>query len=472
MKRLFIYFVLMLATITSVFAQIPQTFSYQAIVRDTENKIVANKQVYVYIYILQGSDEGSEIYSENHVVTTNQNGLMTLELGGGKTAYDFSSIDWSKAPYFVKTVTNVDGKLITGITPLLAVPYALYAAKAGNVEIDLSDYAKKSDIPEAVDLSEYAKSADIESNYATKTDLNAYTTTIDLLSTYVEKSEMTRYCSKDQIYAMLENFFIKFGIDDGSIKGEFSISETQKVYFSKGNLQYRASSHSWRFAENQWDIIGEDNENISSSYSGWIDLFGYGTSGFNGKYPYTTSTNANSYPNSNIAGTNYDWGVYNVFNNAIGQWRTLTNQEWSYLLDRKSGQLYSIGTVNGVYGLILLPDEWDIQSSENFTPQADNWDTNNYSQDEWERMQSNGSVFLPVAGFRTGTEFKFYSDASNKNYYGYYWCSTTYPDHSDPIYYFSFSFTKKSKYITRPISIGYGRDCYYGRSVRLVRDAD
>ncbi|MBO7125578.1 MAG: hypothetical protein J6V74_07040, partial [Bacteroidales bacterium] len=117
MKRLFIYFVLMLATITSVFAQIPQTFSYQAIVRDTENKIVANKQVYVYIYILQGSDEGSEIYSENHVVTTNQNGLMTLELGGGKTAYDFSSIDWSKAPYFVKTVTNVDGKLITGITP-------------------------------------------------------------------------------------------------------------------------------------------------------------------------------------------------------------------------------------------------------------------------------------------------------------------------------------------------------------------
>lgn len=156
MKRIFICFAMMLVAILSAFAQIPQTFSYQAIVRDAENKIVANKQVYVYIYILQGSDEGAEIYSENHVVTTNSNGLMTLELGGGKTAYDFSSIDWSKAPYFVKTVTNVDGKLITGVTPLLAVPYALYAVKAGGLDDESNEYVKKND------LNDYYKKTDVD----------------------------------------------------------------------------------------------------------------------------------------------------------------------------------------------------------------------------------------------------------------------------------------------------------------------
>ena len=82
----------------------------------------------------------------------------------------------------------------------------------------------------------------------------------------------------------------------------FSVSRGMTVYFSPGNLQWSATgthaisgggtaSGTWRFAEHQWDIIGEDNQNISSSYRGWIDLFGWGTSGYNSKYPYMTSTN-------------------------------------------------------------------------------------------------------------------------------------------------------------------------------------
>lgn len=47
----------------------------------------------------------------------------------------------------------------------------------------------------------------------------------------------------------------------------------KKVYFSKGNLQYKASTNTWRFAENQYDMLGTNNAKISSSYSGWIDLF-------------------------------------------------------------------------------------------------------------------------------------------------------------------------------------------------------
>ena len=84
---------------------------------------------------------------------------------------------------------------------------------------------------------------------------------------------------------------------EGALSGVFSVSDTKQVQFSQGNLQYQASTNTWRFAENQWDyvgtqipdqyghaggtVIGSDNSNISQTYSGWIDLFGWGTSGWN-----------------------------------------------------------------------------------------------------------------------------------------------------------------------------------------------
>ncbi|MBQ3676229.1 MAG: hypothetical protein II926_02525, partial [Bacteroidales bacterium] len=175
---------------------------------------MAEKAITVNVQILQGIDEGTEVYAETHEVTTNANGLMTFELGS-KNAEDFAKIDWSNAPYFVKTVAEFDGKYISGVTPLLAVPYALYAAKT-----DLSGYYSK----EEVDA---------------------------LLAALESKIENGNENSND----------------NGAIKAAFSVSADKKVYFSKGNLQYQASTGTWRFAENQYDIIGEDNANISSTYS-------------------------------------------------------------------------------------------------------------------------------------------------------------------------------------------------------------
>ena len=82
---------------------------------------------------------------------------------------------------------------------------------------------------------------------------------------------------------------------EGTINGIFSVSQNKMVKFSQGNLQYQASTKTWRFAEHQWDIIGKNNMYISKKYSGWIDLFGWSTSGFKGKNPYMTNTNSNSY---------------------------------------------------------------------------------------------------------------------------------------------------------------------------------
>ena len=72
----------------------------------------------------------------------------------------------------------------------------------------------------------------------------------------------------------------------GAINGLFSVSASQQVYFSQGNLQYKASTNTWKFAENQWDMIGSENSNISENYVGWIYLFGWGTSGWNSGNTY------------------------------------------------------------------------------------------------------------------------------------------------------------------------------------------
>ena len=117
------------------------------------------------------------------------------------------------------------------------------------------------------------------------------------------------------------------------LNGIFSVGKYSKVYFSQGNLQYRATTDTWRFAENQWDYIGEGNKNISYKYDGWIDLFGYGTSGYDYKYkPYTLKISDNDGLDEDITGTNYDWGVYNAISNGgkeAGISRVLSKREWN-----------------------------------------------------------------------------------------------------------------------------------------------
>ena len=226
------------------------------------------------------------------------------------------------------------------------------------------------------------------------------------------------------IYGEAEVFKTK-QIPTGTIVGLFSISNSKQVYFSQGNLQYQASTGTWRFAENQYDIIGDDNANISSTNSGWIDLFGWGTSGYNGKNPYMTSTDYSDYGDgyNDIAGTNYDWGVYNKISNGgnqAGQWRTLTQSEWSYVISNRTDARYLRGTatVNGVKGLILLPDNWTLPTGVTFTYGEDGWWQNTYSASEWSKMEANGAVFLPAAGSRDGTS------GYRVGTYGYYWSSS------------------------------------------------
>ena len=118
------------------FAQAPQKMSYQAVIRDATNALVANQTVGMQVSILQGSASGTAVYVETHNATTNINGLVSIEIGGGTlVSGSFSTINWGNGPFFIKTETDPAGGTnytITGTTQLLSVPYAMYAASSGS----------------------------------------------------------------------------------------------------------------------------------------------------------------------------------------------------------------------------------------------------------------------------------------------------------------------------------------------------
>jgi len=234
--------------------------------------------------------------------------------------------------------------------------------------------------------------------------------------------------------------------------GVFSVSATKKVNFSKGNLQYQASTKTWRFAEHQWDMIGDANKIISPSYSGWIDLFGWGT----GNNPTKSSTSSSDYSSFS------DWGNNTISNGGGKNWFTLTKDEWVYVFDTRStssGIRYAKATVNGVKGVILLPDTWNSSnySLSNTNKSDASFRSNRISQSDWtSKLEANGAVFLPAAGWRGGTS------VGDVGSYGYYWSATYYDSGRASYVYFSDGFLNADAW-------GYRQ---YGRSVRLVSVAE
>ena len=153
MKKLILFLFIAVVTVTSAFAQAPQKFTYQAVVRDAGNNPVANHSVSVRLSILQGDANGVAVYVETQAVTTNANGLMSLSVGDGTVVGgSIAAIDWSNGPYFLKTETDPTGGTnytIVGSQQLLSVPYALYAGNStGGFSGDYNDLINTPQIPE------------------------------------------------------------------------------------------------------------------------------------------------------------------------------------------------------------------------------------------------------------------------------------------------------------------------------------
>lgn len=270
----------------------------------------------------------------------------------------------------------------------------------------------------------------------------------------------------------------------GGLPGLFSINaHGDQVCFAQGNLQYLASSDTWRFALNQYDCAGSKNTNIAADYNDWIDLFGWGTSGYNNTandpcainyQPYSSTTVYTDCDETNITGygpstdqdfrglvgtsANYDWGVYNTISNSEegAAWRTLSYPEWHYLIRNRPNaiNLRSQASISSAHGYVLLPDNWETPEGLTFVPNANNWGTNTYTVAQWKVMEAAGAVFLPAAGERKGTQIGY------GNARGFYWTSSANNALSAvPVHFIDTMIYSDSRYRR-----------YYGHAVRLARD--
>ena len=249
---------------------------------------------------------------------------------------------------------------------------------------------------------------------------------------------------------------------EGVHNRQFSVSATKQVLFSQGNLQATTtdlgSTWTWAFAANQWDYIGNATANTSIngngtvSENGTVDLFGWvgASSTWTGAAQYGIS-NSKTYNSTDTYGNVADETLKSDWGNTIGSgWRTLTSDEWTYLFNTRTvnggtgeGKSYTKGqSVNGKSGVVIYPD--DYTGAE-------------YTGSDWATFEAAGCVFLPAAGYRSG------STVSNAGTSGRYRSSS--PRGTNKAYYVNFDLSDLF-----PASSTLNR--YYGFSVRLVRDIE
>lgn len=240
----------------------------------------------------------------------------------------------------------------------------------------------------------------------------------------------------------LNNDNLEFVPDAGVLNGEFSVSPTKKVRFSQGNLMYTGfgthavadggmAEGTWRFYFKQ---AGYTNLSGMEYSSKWIGRFAWGTSGWNSganNYkPYQSSQYASINSNNYYPGGNWennltgpfayaDWGVYNAIlngGNQPQQWRTLSYDEWDYLLNQRRGHAVKWGIANisgSVTGLVLLPDRWFLPEGIEFNegPTIGGTVLNSYSSQQWKQMEDAGAVIL--CGYGSPSFYFLSSSASS-----------------------------------------------------------
>ena len=274
---------------------------------------------------------------------------------------------------------------------------------------------------------------------------------------------------------------------DGMLPGVFSVAPDRKVRFSQGNLQYKSHMDIWRFAERQWDFVGGsmhmsfdphdtkiyhvgtvyedevqcDNTLITLAYEGWVDLFGWGTSGWNnGNLYYQPYEHASNQLDSDYYGptgkydltggfAHADWGVHNTISNGGSrQWRTPTYDELHYILIERvtpSGIRFANATVAGVCGVIILPDDWTPNDYPlKVVNSMVHYSRNVISGADWvDVLEPAGAVFLPACGNRyefsrydgvwfdwfnneKAIDYAFFSESNFSPFYisGSYWTAT------------------------------------------------
>lgn len=235
-----------------------------------------------------------------------------------------------------------------------------------------------------------------------------------------------------------------FAASNGELKGRFIIGkdgdgEDIRVCFSQGNLRFDQSANTWSFAEHQYDVLGAANYD-GDKLANTIDLFGWSADDQSAaKYGVSTDPSSISY-----MGYFQDWGANRISNggNKPGVWRTLTADEWKYLIENNPK---GPSKVNGIDGIVLVPYNMSFTIADSYTAE------------EWAAAEAQGLVFLPYSGHRNPTDLSVEKVAES----GWYWTATN-------------SGTRKAKAVECVSGniglITLAPDRSYGCSVRLVQN--
>jgi len=310
-KRIFISLSLCMA-VFSLMAQAPQSMDFQSIIRDSKGNLVTNQSIGLRISVLRDSVTGAAVYTETHNAITNNGGLVTITIGRGTTSNDFSTIEWGKGPYFVKTEVDVTGGTnysLSSTNQMMSVPYALYANSAGNYQAKLDSLERK----------------------------------IASMEPYIPTTHM-----------------------DG-----FTVAPGRQVHFAKGYLR-KSSSGVYSISDNQYNLP------LSDEY-----------------FFKALSANLGSSLIKDITSTAGDYGVYYRANLPSGNWRTLTGEEWGFIIygRKNSKNLATLATINGRKGLLLLPDTWKSPEDVSIIIDMNN-SQNTFSIKQWSSLEAAGAVFI------------------------------------------------------------------------------
>ncbi|OFZ29940.1 MAG: hypothetical protein A2437_00580 [Bacteroidetes bacterium RIFOXYC2_FULL_40_12] len=271
-----------IALTASAIAQSPEKMSYQAVIRNSSDQLVANQPVGMQISIIQGSATGSVVYAETQTPTSNANGLISIEIGGGTVVSGtFSSIDWTNGPYFIKTETDPTGGTgytITGTTQLLSVPYALYAKNAGNgFSGDFNDLIN---IP---DLSQYLTT---EIDSSTTNELQVLSISNDTI--FLSDGGFVKLPAGTSFSGSFNDLTdIPTGLSDGDDDTQLTETEVDAYVANNGYLTEEADGD----ATNELQVLSISNDTIFLSDGGFVKLPA-GTS-FSGSFNDLTDVPAN-----------------------------------------------------------------------------------------------------------------------------------------------------------------------------------
>ncbi|WP_299883411.1 hypothetical protein [uncultured Lacinutrix sp.] len=328
---------------STIFSQVPEMFNYQAIIKNSSNVLIQNETISIRISILQGSETGTVVYSETHSITTDDNGLFSLNIGAGSTTDVFSAIDWGSNSFYIKSEIDTMGGTnytIFGANKLLSVPYALYAKSTSALDANINGVTDiQIPINNVISSSSFVMlDSDINTLYGYSGNTGTWSTQI-----------VTEFFSSSTIQASKGNF-IMLDSDANTLyafngnTGSWS-SQITSEFFSASTIQ----------TSNGNFIMFDSDLNSLYSYNGNTGVWStQTTSEF-----FSTSTIQTS--NNNYLAFDSDTNTLYAYSNSTGNWSSQITSEF-----------FSTSTIQSSNGNFIMFDS-DVNTLYAFSGQSGTW---------------------------------------------------------------------------------------------------